>query len=205
MQIPSEFAPGQLLSELDLKQFLKRSGHHVKVYRGARLIPPERIAIGDYSQIDEGVRIFAGGGVEICRHVHFAFGTSISGGGMTFIGDFVGVGTGTRIITGSEIFNEGGLTNPTIPPQFRSVSRGRVEIQPHALIFTNVVILPNVTVGEGAVVGACSLVHRDLKPWGVYAGNPLVQIGTRDPEPVLEKASQLLSSEKSDLAPTLHK
>ena len=71
-------------------------------------------------------------------------------------------------------------------------------IHPDAKIAPSVVIEPfvtidkNVVIGEGAVVGACSLVHHDLKPWGVYAGNPLVQIGTREKEPILEKATQLL-------------
>jgi galactoside O-acetyltransferase len=33
-------------------------------------------------------------------------------------------------------------------------------------------ILPGVTVGEGAVVGAASVVTRDVEPWTVVAGNP---------------------------------
>ena len=33
-------------------------------------------------------------------------------------------------------------------------------------------ILPGVTIGEGAVVGAASVVTRDVEPWTVVAGNP---------------------------------
>lgn len=33
-------------------------------------------------------------------------------------------------------------------------------------------ILPGVTIGEGAVVGACSVVTKDVEPWTVVAGNP---------------------------------
>jgi putative colanic acid biosynthesis acetyltransferase WcaF len=29
-----------------------------------------------------------------------------------------------------------------------------------------------VTVGEGAVVGACAVVTKDVEPWTVVAGNP---------------------------------
>ena len=34
------------------------------------------------------------------------------------------------------------------------------------------IILPGVTVGEGAVVGAGSVVTKDVEPWSVVAGNP---------------------------------
>ena len=33
-------------------------------------------------------------------------------------------------------------------------------------------IAPGVTVGEGALVGACSVVTRDVPPWMIVAGNP---------------------------------
>ncbi|HXM94765.1 MAG TPA: putative colanic acid biosynthesis acetyltransferase [Candidatus Dormibacteraeota bacterium] len=33
-------------------------------------------------------------------------------------------------------------------------------------------VAPGITVGEGAVVGACSVVTKDVPPWTVCAGNP---------------------------------
>jgi acetyltransferase-like isoleucine patch superfamily enzyme len=188
-----ETEPGTLVPLEALRRVLKSCGRDVKVYRGCRLVPPDRIQIGDRSQIDESVRIYAGEGVELGRHVHLAFLSSISGGGSCVIGDFVGIGAGVRILTGSEEI-EGGLTNPTIPPEFRRVRRARTVIGAHALIFTNSIVLPGVTIGEGAVVAAGSVVHRDVPPWSILAGNPLVRIGTRDPEPLLAAAAQLLRS-----------
>ncbi len=42
-------------------------------------------------------------------------------------------------------------------------------------------ILPGVTVGEGAVVGAASVVTRDVEPWTVVAGNPAKVIRELEP------------------------
>ncbi len=178
----SMFCTGDLVPEEVLRERLRLCGAGVKVYAGARLVGAERIGIGDRSQIDEGVRVFAGEGVEIGRHVHLAFGSSVSGGGRCEIGDYASIAAGVRLLTGSDLADGSGLTNPTVPPELRSVMRGRVKIGAHAVVFTGAIVLPDVTVGEGAVVSAGGVVHRDLKPWGIYAGWPLVQIGVRERE-----------------------
>lgn len=40
----------------------------------------------------------------------------------------------------------------------------------------NVIILKGVTIGEGAVVGAGSVVTHDVSPWTVVAGNPAREV-----------------------------
>lgn len=153
--------------------------------------------MGDFCQIDEDVHLFAGKGITLGRHLHLAFGSSISGGGFCDVGDFVGISGGVRIVTGADEI-QGGLTNPTVPLEFRQVNRSQVVIGAHALIFTSTVVLPGVRIGEGTVVAAGSLVHRDLPPWSIYAGNPLVCIGRRDPEPILNAARRLVELESAN-------
>jgi len=190
-QRPAEFSEGKALPEATVRRWLKACGKGVRIFAGSRLVGPERIEIGDSVQIDEGVWIFAGEGVTLGDHVHLAFGSSISGGGRCEIGDFAGIGAGVRLVTGSDDVDGRGLTNPTVPTLLRSVHRGRVLIGPHAVVFTNSVVLPDVSVGEGAVVAAASLVHHSLSPWGIYAGNPLVQIGVRPKDEILRLAERL--------------
>jgi len=40
-------------------------------------------------------------------------------------------------------------------------------------------VMPGVTIGEGTVVGACSLVNKDLPPWTICSGNPCVVLKVR--------------------------
>jgi acetyltransferase-like isoleucine patch superfamily enzyme len=201
MTIPPEFASGELVPVKMASQWLKACGTGTKIYAGCRIVGADRVRIGRSSQIDEGVWIFAGEGVTIGDHVHMAFGSSISGGGCCVIGDFAGIGAGVRLVTGTDLIDGAGLTNPTVPEDLRSVSRSSVEVGPHAVIFTNSVVLPGVKIGEGAVVAAGAVVHRDLKPWTIYAGNPLVQVGERPKEILLRLASELRAA--STEAPAL--
>jgi galactoside O-acetyltransferase len=197
MNPPAEFAPGECLAFDVASKWLRSCGRGSRIFRGCRLVGAERIAVGSHSQIDEGVYIFAGENVSIGSHVHMAFGSSISGGGRCLIHDFVGIGAGVRLVTGTDLIDGQGLTNPTIVDKHRRVLRGLVEIRDHAVVFTNSVVFPGVTVGEGAVVAAGSLVHRDLQPWGIYAGNPLVQVGIRPKEEILRLAEELKGEEDS--------
>jgi hypothetical protein len=51
-------------------------------------------------------------------------------------------------------------------------SRGDVVIGNDVWIGYNTTILSGVTIGDGAVIGACSVITRDVPPYGVCVGNP---------------------------------
>ena len=61
-----------------------------------------------------------------------------------------------------------------------------------AYIGANCTIMPGVTIGEGAVVGANALVNKDLDPWGIYVGVPCKKIGER--EKPSEKCREIVSN-----------
>ena len=52
-------------------------------------------------------------------------------------------------------------------------------------------ILAGVTIGDGAIIGACSLVTRDVEPYGIYAGIPAKKIGRRFDEATVEKLKKI--------------
>jgi acetyltransferase-like isoleucine patch superfamily enzyme len=55
----------------------------------------------------------------------------------------------------------------------REYRRGPVEIGSGALIGSNATVLPGVRIGDGAVVGAGSLVNRDIPPGALAGGVPV--------------------------------
>jgi maltose O-acetyltransferase len=56
---------------------------------------------------------------------------------------------------------------------------GPVTIGDHAWIGFRAIVLPGVSIGEGAVVGAGAVVSRDVPPFTIVAGNPARPIGSR--------------------------
>jgi len=49
---------------------------------------------------------------------------------------------------------------------------GKIEILDNCQIGVRATILPNVTIGPNSIVGACSVVTKDVPPNSVVAGNP---------------------------------
>jgi acetyltransferase-like isoleucine patch superfamily enzyme len=56
---------------------------------------------------------------------------------------------------------------------------GAVSVGDRAWIGFRAIVLPGVTIGEGAVVGAGAVVTRDVPPFVIVAGNPARTIGRR--------------------------
>lgn len=54
---------------------------------------------------------------------------------------------------------------------------GKVEIGSNVMIGANTTILPGVTIGDGAIVSAATLVHQDVPPHTFVGGNPMQTIG----------------------------
>jgi maltose O-acetyltransferase len=57
---------------------------------------------------------------------------------------------------------------------------GDVVIGPRAWIACRAIVLPGVSIGEGAVVAAGSVVTRDVPPFAIVAGSPARVIGERN-------------------------
>jgi len=160
----------------------------VKTFEFTKIIGIENIHFGKYIIIDDFVLIYAKEQITLGNHVHIASFTSISGGGEFVMEDFTSISSGCRIVTGTDDFKNGGFGNSTISNKFRNTMIDKITIKKFAIVGGNCVVLPGVTIGEGASVGAGSVVTKDLEPWGIYVGNK--RVGWRDKEEVLRNYEQ---------------
>lgn len=164
-----------------------------KIYDDAKIINKNNLKIGYNSQIDDFVFFNCGEESILGDFVHIASFCSIIGGGKLYMDHFSGLSAGCRIITGSDDFTGGGLTNPTVPEKYTNVKKSTVKIGKHVILGTNVTVLPGVTIGEGAAVGAGALVRKDLEPWTIYVGVDCKPIKPRPSELILNLEKQLLA------------
>jgi acetyltransferase-like isoleucine patch superfamily enzyme len=90
------------------------------------------------------------------------------------IGNYVRIAPSVTILGGSRNFEQRDV---------RIVDQGSfhegVTISDDVLIGANVVILPGCHIGEGAVIGAGSVVNSDIPPYAIVAGMPAKIIGER--------------------------
>lgn len=164
-----------------------------KIYDWAKIVNQDNFSIGDFSQIDDFVFLNAGEETKIGRFVHISSFCSVSGGGKFYMDDFSGFSAGVRVITGSDDFTNGFLTNPTVPSDYTNVKRATVHIGKHAIIGTNVIIFPGVTIGAGAAVGAGCIIRKNLDPWTVYVGPDCKPLKSRDEKSILALEAKLKS------------
>ncbi len=165
---------------------------NVKTFEYTKIIGIENIDFGKYVIIDDFALIYAKERITIGNYVHIASFTSISGGGELIMEDFSAVSSGCRIITGTDDFKDGGFGNSTISNEFRNITTEKIHIGKFCIIGGNSIVLPGVTIGEGASVGAGSVVTKNLEPWGIYVGNK--RIAWRNKEDVLNNYKKFLNT-----------
>ena len=169
---------------------------NVKTFEYTKIIGIENIEFGNYVIIDDFVLIYAKEKIKFGDHVHISSFSSITGGGELEIESFSGMASGCRIITGSDDFKTHGIGGPTVAEEFRNMRIGKIKLEQFSILGSNCVVLPNVTIGEGATVAANSVITKNLEPWGIYIGNR--KVGQRDKKAVLENYKIFLEKKELD-------
>ncbi len=115
-----------------------------KIYPHVIIHGTEQVRIGADVEIAEFVHIWGGGGVTIGDHARIAAGCVI---------------TSQTHDTEAELFGNSRVTAP-------------VQIERRAWLGSGVILMPGVTIGEGAIVAAGAVVTKDVPPGVTVAGVP---------------------------------
>ena len=134
-----------------LRQFGAEVGVDCHVYPGVKIWAPWNLMLGNYVGIADGVILYSMERIEV--------------------GDYCVISQGAHLCGGTHDYNS---------PNFQLVAKP-ILIKANAWVCAEAFLHPGVTVPEGAVVGARSVVTKPLlTPWAVYAGNPAALRGLRD-------------------------
>lgn len=132
-----------------LRLFGAKIGRNVHVYPSTHIYYPWNLEIGDWSCIGEWALIYNLGYVKI--------------------GERVTISQRVHLCAGTHDYNDSAMSLIKLPINVGSL----------AWICADAFIGPGVTVGDGAVVGARSVVIKKVDEWSVVGGNPAKFIKSR--------------------------
>lgn len=141
--------PSRRLRHRIYRAFGMQLGRNARVHRGLEVRAAHRIIVGNRTIV--------------------GFDCILDGRGGIRLGDDVNLSSQVAIWTMQHDHQSTG---------FESVAKP-VRVGDRAWLSFRSVVLPGVTIGEGAVVAAGSIVTKDVEPYAIVAGVPAVQVGVR--------------------------
>ncbi len=127
------------------------------------------IKIGRRSTIHMGARFYNAANIKIGEDSIVGEGAVLDGRDTLFIGNHVDIASEVMIYNAEhDVHSE----------NFHAIQQP-VHIEDYVFIGPRAIILPGVTLGKGAVVGAGAVVTKDVKPFEIVGGVPAKVIGER--------------------------
>lgn len=150
------------------------------VYEPVVQLRPENILLADGVRVDSFVKLEGGRGLRIGKGVHIASFAHIGiGGGETIIEDYAAVASGGKVISGSNKTTAPSMS-ASAPPCLQDAGTSTTRIGKFAVVLTNAVVLPGVTLHEGAVLAAGAVATRDIPAWEIWGGVPARFLAKRE-------------------------
>lgn len=170
------FLPGKLGTLIRLLWYRYRWKKlvNVRVRPLSQFVSPKNIQFEGGASLGKGAFFTAEGG-EINIGAKFSCNTNLhinaSGGGIISLGQNVLIGPNVVMRTSNHNF-----LNRTKNINEQGHNSGDIKIEDNVWIGANCVILPNVHIGEGAILAAGAVVNKDVAPYTVVGGVPASKI-----------------------------
>jgi len=147
-------------------------GEHVVFEAGVRVWHPETIRLGDNIYVGHDAMLkgyYSGDGMVIGDDTWIGQRCFFHSAGGIRIGQAVGIGPEVKLLTSSHDLGRAAIDRPILDAP---LSVAPVVVEDHADLGIGAIVLPGVTIGRGAQVGAGAVVTADVPPLAVVAGNP---------------------------------
>ncbi len=145
-------------------------GEGCLISRNAKFYTPSTISLGNCVRIDDFCIL--SGNIECGNDIHISAYVVLYGAERIILEDNTGISARTTIYSTMDDFSGDFLIGPMSSEGTRHVTGGPVLLRRYSQIGAHCVVFPNITIGTGSIVGACSLVKHSLDEWGIYAGCP---------------------------------
>lgn len=178
-----------LSNEELLQMGFAKIGSNCKISKYASFYNPGKIHIGNNVRIDDFC-IFSGN-IELKNYIHISAYCALYGSNGIKIEDFSGISARTTIYSAMDDFSGDFLINPTVPLKYTNVKGGNVVLHKYVQLGANNIVFPNLTIGEGTVSGAFTLINEDLLPWKIYLGIPAKILKDRSKK-LIEFANEII-------------
>ena len=146
---------------------VKRNIHDAELQSGCKIRYVEQGMGGLYISVAENFKIGSTS--------HLKSGSYIDCDGGVEIGEYFHTGRGLTIFSSNHKYD-----NDQYIPYSTERIRKKVVIEDFVWCGANVTILPGVRLGEGCIIGAGSVVTKDIPPYAVACGNPARVVKYRD-------------------------
>tara|TARA_B100001027_G_scaffold216917_1_gene195094 strand:+ start:2997 stop:3632 length:636 start_codon:yes stop_codon:yes gene_type:complete len=151
----------------------KSIGSNVLISRKTSIYSAENISIGDNVRIDDFTILSAEGGmIEIHSHIHIAAFCNLMGKGGIIMENFSGLSSRVSLYSATDDFSGNYLIGPIMEKSCINVITGKIMLKKFCQVGTNSSVLPNVSLREGAILGAHSFAKADIEPWEIHLGSP---------------------------------
>lgn len=165
-------------SEIELKELgLKAYGSNVLISRKCSIYAPDKISIGNNVRIDDFCVL--SGYISLGNNVHISAYCALYGTEGIEFKDNSGCSARTTIYSAMDDFSGDYLIGPMNPEGTTNVSGGKVTIGRFVQLGAHCLVFPNVTIHEGSIVGALSLVTKNIPEWSIYVGIPAKKLRDR--------------------------
>jgi len=151
-------------------------GRNVYIFPGGRIVRPQFISIGDNVRIGKNTDIYVHPKDRHSKEFVLRIGDNVHIGNYNIIGARNSIVLEENILLGPRVIiidNTHGYEDVNVPVKLQPVTEeGNVRLERDCWVGANVFILPNVTIGRHAVIGANAVVNRDIPPYSVAVGAP---------------------------------